>query len=197
MTCSKLCLFTNTRYSTQGMFTFYSAEIATANRLFLGSNSPKPLRTNTSDPRASSASAPERASKRRKSEVENSPTFPKRQQLSSTSAILSYENDTQRVARRVIGRRNSASVIRVEYAENLTNSTESVIRGERSALKYPFLFNFSTFSNQSNERRIFRVVKNVPLETTQLIGDKSRKVALICCTFPPEHNENQTNQPKR
>lgn len=62
MTCSKLYLFTNTRYSTQGMFTFYSAEIATANRLFLGSNSPKPLRTNTSDPRASSASAPERAS---------------------------------------------------------------------------------------------------------------------------------------
>lgn len=144
-------------------------------------------RTNTSPSRGAQ-------SERRKSELGNSPTFPKRQP-SPTCDFLSYENDIQRVARRVVVR-NSASVIRTVRAENLqlkkkpqTEQTDPPRRARRAGIFFFLLIFWTILSNRTNED-YFAWLKNVPLKTSW-----SRKFALICCTFPP--NIRKSNEPTK
>lgn len=122
-------LFTNIRHTIPRSQTypyFFSAEIATASRLFLGSNFVETIAQIQRLARLRASGENPRWEIRK--------LFPKRQ-LPPTGDFLSYENDIQRVARRAVVW-NSAND--PEYAENLQKHIQTPRRAERTEIFFCF-----------------------------------------------------------
>lgn len=152
-----------------------------SNRLFLGSNSPKPSHKYIplDDPQSR-----ERAAKIRSGKFANFPP--------ATS-------DFSQLRKRLPTRRAPCDWMKFrkrdpEYAENPTATSHL---GERNGVeKYLFFLRLYNFI-QSNERRIFRGGEKRALEEDTSWSRNFAKVALICCTFPPNIRKSNEPQPTK